>query len=80
MTCFKVNFKETKQSFVAKFEHFQGGSISEPYTGEYELTPTPEEQVLPVKNKLMTEDFVVHAIPKEYGLVTYNQDKVITIT
>ena len=50
------------------------------YEGEYEVTPTVNEQILETKNKLMTEDIKIQAIPKEYGLVTYNQNKVIRIT
>ena len=33
------------------------------YTGEYEATPTVEEQILPTKNKSMIDDFIVHEIP-----------------
>lgn len=33
------------------------------YTGDYEVTPTVEEQTLPTKNKSMRDDLVVHEIP-----------------
>lgn len=33
------------------------------YEGEYEATPTLEEQVMPTKNRSMLDDFVVHEIP-----------------
>ena len=52
----------------------------EQYEGVYEIMPTEEEQVLETKDKLLKENVVVAAIPKEYGRVTYNQDKTITIT
>ena len=57
-----------------------GGARPDEYDGVYEVTPTTEAQVLKTKQKLLKEDVVVAAIPKEYGLVTYNQDKTITIT
>ena len=57
-----------------------GTSRAAEYDGVYEVTPTTEAQVLKTKQKLLKEDVVVAAIPKEYGLVTYNQDKTITIT
>ena len=57
-----------------------GGAKPDEYDGVYEVTPTAEVQVLDTKEKLLKDNVVVAAIPKEYGLVTYNQDKTITIT
>ena len=47
-------------------------STVEDYTGETEATPTNEEQVFATGNKRVLSDFVVHAIPHNYGLITYN--------
>ena len=38
----------------------------EPYTGEYEVTPTESEQVLQTKDLMMTDDVTVHGIPDDY--------------
>lgn len=37
----------------------------EAYEGEYILNPTFEEQVLPTKNKQMSDDLTIHAIKVE---------------
>lgn len=50
------------------------------YTGEYEVIPSEAEQTLDTSGKLMSGNVVVKAIPKEYGRVTYDNRKVITIT
>lgn len=59
-----------------------GGVIKEEpnyYDGEYQITPSQEAQTLKTSQKLLVEDIIVNPIPKEYGKVTYNQDRVITI-
>ena len=45
---------------------------AEPYTGEYEVTPSQETQRLECAGLQMTEDVIVHPIPSNYGLITYN--------
>lgn len=49
------------------------------YTGPYEFTPTREEQVAHIARKQATEDIIIHPIPQNYGLVTYN-GSIITIS
>ncbi len=44
----------------------------EPYTGDYEITPSSEAQTIRAKNKRMTADVVVNPIPQNYGLITWN--------
>lgn len=48
------------------------GSGGDPYGGAYEATPTQAEQVFPTSGKVLARDFVVHPIPQNYGLITYN--------
>lgn len=48
------------------------GDTPTPYTGDYEVTPTQEEQTLYTRNKTMTANVVVHKIPPQYGLITWN--------
>ena len=50
------------------------------YKGPYEVTPTGEQQILPTKGLSMQSDVVVKAIPREYGLVTYDQTRTITVS
>lgn len=45
---------------------------SEPYEGEYTITPSNETQILETKNLRMTDNLVVNAIPQNYGLITWN--------
>ena len=56
-----------------------GGSVAPPHPGPYEATPTNVEQVFAVSGKRMTQDFTVHAIPSNYGLITWN-GSVITVS
>ena len=42
------------------------------YQGEYEVTPSQQEQVLSTQNYLLTANVVVKPIPSNYGLITWN--------
>ena len=44
----------------------------EPFTGEYTVVPTTEQQILQTKNLRMTDNVVVEAIPENYGLITWD--------
>ena len=91
---FEVGFKKTNQSFPvrfgkgdrslsASFKDFQEVTIigeAEHYDGSYEVIPKAVPQVLSTKGKLMSEDVKVAAIPQNYGLVTYNQNREIIIS
>ena len=52
----------------------------DPYVGPVDITPSDQKQVLDTNGKTMVQDIVVNPIPMQYGLVTYNQDRTITIT
>lgn len=43
-----------------------------PYSGEYEVTPSQETQVLYTEGKALAENVIVHPIPSNYGLITWN--------
>lgn len=49
------------------------------YHGVYEVTPSPETQILGTQGKLLEEDVVVNPIPSNYGLITWN-GVVITVS
>ena len=62
------------------FEHVQVVQVSpDPYTGTYEVTPDLHAQVLATNGKTMLNDVVVQPIPSNYGRVTYDQTKTITV-
>lgn len=44
----------------------------ESYKGPYSVTPTRAPQTLATEGKLMTMNVVVEAIPKNYGLITWD--------
>ena len=51
----------------------------DPYTGDYEITPTAEVQTLQTKNLRMTDNIKINAIPSNYGLITWN-GSVLTVS
>ena len=46
--------------------------LPRPYTGEYQITPTAERQILQTDGMSMTGDLVIEPIPNNYGLITWN--------
>ena len=42
------------------------------YTGPTEATPGASEQIFATAGKMMTENFTVHAVPANYGMITWN--------
>lgn len=46
--------------------------LPQPYTGDYQITPTAERQILHTEGKSMTGDLVIDPIPSNYGLITWN--------
>lgn len=80
----QISFEENEMSLDIDFGELQevsidGGNFPR-YTGSYEIEPAAQEQILQTKDKITTQDIIVKPIPKEYGLVTYNQDKTLKIT
>ena len=44
----------------------------ETYEGPYEFTPTQEIQTAQTADKVLLEDIIIHPIPQNYGLITWN--------
>lgn len=44
----------------------------ETYEGPYELTPGAVDQVLETENRILLQNILVHAIPQNYGLITWD--------
>lgn len=92
MIRFRVAFSQTNQKIPVKFKvkdkHFEikFRCIHEVnkklpyYEGNYVVIPSREPQILHTSRQVMLEDVLVNAIPKEYGLITYDQNRAITIT
>lgn len=47
-------------------------TVQRPYHGEYDITPSDEEQVLDTKGKILFDDITVAAIPSNYGKITWD--------
>ena len=43
-----------------------------PYTGDYEITPSSETQVLLTKHLRMTDNVVINPIPSNYGRIDWD--------
>ena len=81
MVDFEVKFAVEDHSFdVEMGEITVVNSGGETYAGDYVVTPTKEVQTLETKGKIMREDVRIAAIPQNYGLITYDQKKIITVT
>lgn len=46
-----------------------------PYEGEYEVTPSQYEQVLPTQGRILAQNVVINPIPSYYGLITWDGSK-----
>lgn len=80
----QISFDENDMRLEVDFGEIQevsidGGNFPR-YSGPYEIEPAGEEQILQTKDKITTQDIIIKPVPKEYGLVTYNQDKTLRIT
>ena len=51
----------------------------ETYDGPYEFTPTQETQTAQTTDKVLLENIIIHPIPQNYGLITWN-GSVITVS
>lgn len=44
----------------------------DPYTGQYEFTPTQETQILNTQGKRLTQNVTIKPIPSNYGKITWD--------
>lgn len=62
----EVQFSQSNIRLDAKFSNYQEVTVHEdtdPYTGEYEITPAINAQTVPTAQKFMAEDMRIKAIP-----------------
>lgn len=52
-----------------------GGGM--PYSGDYSVTPTEQEQTLPTAERQLNANIVIEPIPKNYGLITWNGSRIM---
>lgn len=45
---------------------------SDPYEGEYVITPSGAMQILEIKNKTAAQNITIQPIPQNYGLIAWN--------
>lgn len=48
------------------------GNILPDYDGPYEVTPSGAAQVLQTADRSLRDSIIVHPIPSNYGLITWN--------
>lgn len=78
----KAEFKEPEKLEV-RFSNVSitsGGYTPPSYEGEYVVTPKTEEQSLPTKDRYLSENITIKAIPSDYGKITYDQNRTITVS
>lgn len=46
--------------------------VTDPYEGAYEITPSDEEQIIPILGKTATENIRVEPIPEDYGRLIWD--------
>lgn len=69
---YALTVEESTEAVALDIETAIVTSTAEDYTGATEATPSHEEQVFEMGGKRVLNDFVVHPIPHNYGLITYN--------
>lgn len=55
-----------------QFDVAIGGASAEHYAGTTEITPDADEHTLLTAGMVVDEDIVIHKIPSNYGLITWN--------
>ena len=66
---FPVEFSEN-ESMTAEFEPHIIVPVADYYDGDYEFTPSSQEQTVPIQGLTARKNITVGAIPSNYGLIT----------
>lgn len=66
----KASFQE-EGAFFARFGEFLG-ITPDPFTGEYEYTPTQSTQTVTIEGKTAVRNIIIKPIPSNYGLIAWN--------
>lgn len=60
------------ENLKAEFGNFIEVPVTDYYEGGYSITPSSQEQVIPIIGKTAKQNITVGAIPSNYGLITWN--------
>lgn len=60
------------QTIDGELSNYLPVETTEAYTGETEVTPADEEQILNTAGLMLPENIIVKPIPHNYGKVSYN--------
>lgn len=66
-----IRIEEIESGTLEVMEVGVGHNI-EWYEGPFEVTPSFEEQTLPISEKLSLRNITVHPIPQNYGRIEWN--------
>lgn len=67
-----VKFNITSTPVALKINMVTVEQPKDPYTGEYEFTPSSNTQTIYVKDLTPTNNITINPIPNNYGLITWN--------
>lgn len=67
-----VSFNNTQANISTSSQITRDFVDRDPYTGEYNITPSANTQTLETKNLRMTDNVTINPIPSNYGLITWN--------
>lgn len=68
---FRATFA-TDGNLKASFDKFIEVPVVDYYTGDYNITPTAQQQTIPIIGKTARQNITVGPIPQNYGLITWN--------
>lgn len=71
---YSVNVKVEKVEYDADASDIQTLTkiVGDVYTGSYEVIPSQLTQTLQTADKILAGDVIIHPIPSNYGLITWN--------
>ena len=67
-----VSFNNTKANISTSSQITRDYTDTDPYTGDYIVTPSEETQTLETYNKRMTDNVTINPIPNNYGRIAWN--------
>lgn len=77
--CVRVEFQAPSSSVSTGIPVVKEYIDADPYTGEVEVTPSAETQMLPTTGKRLLQNITIKPIPSNYGLITWN-GSVLTVS
>lgn len=75
---FTAGFLPSVSDFDTTFSSTTGIAYVESYKGSYTATPAAEDQILATKNKLMSDDVTLEAVPR-YDVENTSGGRTVTI-